>query len=279
MPHTLTHLRVVLASPKDVRAERDAFAGLIDQVNEDTARPAGCELELYRWETDASPGFHPNGPQGLIDKALRIEDCDLFVGILWNRIGTPTEDGRTGTEHEFDTAYRSWKSMRRPHIMFYFNQRASRLAAEELDQRKRVLAFQRDFPEEGLYCAYNGKAKFVEQVGRDLRRFVRHHVEDNGKGDKAHLNAVRASSGATTYSVKMDTEGWLQLPKRMMQQLRVREGDTLKIGVVGSEIDSVLISSKSRFNADVIGLLSKRLRSATLSISPAEVTGKQRKGK
>src|SRR5207245_752601 len=108
MPQSVSHLRVVLASPGDVTAERKAFAGLVEQINRDTGRAAGIELELWSWETDAKPGFHLMGPQGLIDNVLRIEDCDLFVGIFWNRIGTPTADGKTGTEHEFSTAFISW---------------------------------------------------------------------------------------------------------------------------------------------------------------------------
>jgi hypothetical protein len=39
MAEKITGLRVVLASPSDVKREREAFARVIDQVNNDTARP------------------------------------------------------------------------------------------------------------------------------------------------------------------------------------------------------------------------------------------------
>lgn len=107
MAQKITGLRVVLASPTDVKRERDSFAKIIEQVNNDTARPAG--IHLWRWETDSRPGFNPMGPQGLIDKILRVAQCDLFVGIFWNRIGSVTKFGKTGTEHEFQRAYQAWK--------------------------------------------------------------------------------------------------------------------------------------------------------------------------
>ena len=78
MAQKITGLRVVLASPSDVKREREAFAKVVDQVNNDTARPAGFHLDLWRWETDARPGFNPKGPQGLIDKVLQIDQCDLL---------------------------------------------------------------------------------------------------------------------------------------------------------------------------------------------------------
>jgi hypothetical protein len=93
MAQKITGLRVVQASPSDVKREREAFAKVVDQVNNDMARPAGFHLDLWRWETDSRPGFNPKGPQGLIDKALRIDQCDLFIGIFWNRIGSPTKFG------------------------------------------------------------------------------------------------------------------------------------------------------------------------------------------
>lgn len=71
MAQKVTALRIVLASPSDVKRERQAFARIIEQVNNDTARPAGFHLELWRWETDSRPGFNPMGPQGLIDQVLK----------------------------------------------------------------------------------------------------------------------------------------------------------------------------------------------------------------
>src|SRR2546430_589940 len=98
MPKPVLVLRVVVASPSDVRAERASLAEVVEEVNRDTARPAELHLELARWETDARPGFHAGGPQGLIDPILEIEDCDLVIGIFSSRMGTPTPTGKTGTE-------------------------------------------------------------------------------------------------------------------------------------------------------------------------------------
>lgn len=107
-------LRIVVASPGDVQAERDALPAVIDELNRGIAKARGLSLELTRWETDSHPGFHAQGPQGLIDPILRIEDCDVLIGIFWKRFGTPTHDAQSGAEHEFKTAYEAWKQNRRP---------------------------------------------------------------------------------------------------------------------------------------------------------------------
>ena len=75
-------LRIVVASPSDVKAERDLLPNVIDELNRGVAADRGLSLELSRWETDAYPGFHPEGPQGLIDPIIKITDCDLLIGIF-----------------------------------------------------------------------------------------------------------------------------------------------------------------------------------------------------
>jgi hypothetical protein len=98
-------LRVVVASPGDVARERDAVARVFDEINRGVARDKDVVFEVWRWETDAYPAFHPEGPQPVIDLQLRIADCDLLVGVFWKRFGTPTADAASGTEHEIRLAH------------------------------------------------------------------------------------------------------------------------------------------------------------------------------
>jgi hypothetical protein len=125
-------LRVVLASPGDVTTERNSVETVAGEVNRTTAADRGLRLEVARWETDAHPGFHIAGPQAICDAVLRIEDADLLIGIFWTRFGTPTADGRTGTEHEIEKALASWRERGRPQIMLFFSNKppALRTSAE-----------------------------------------------------------------------------------------------------------------------------------------------------
>ncbi|WP_348982686.1 HEAT repeat domain-containing protein [Brasilonema octagenarum] len=124
-------LRVVVASPNDVKPERDILPNIIDELNRGIAADKHLILELSRWETDTYPGFHPEGPQGLIDPILDIKNCDILIGIFWKRFGTPVTDAQSGTEHEFLCAYDSWKKNGSPEIMFYFSKKAYTPQSEE----------------------------------------------------------------------------------------------------------------------------------------------------
>jgi tetratricopeptide (TPR) repeat protein len=167
-------LRVVVASPGDVAAEREAVVRAAEEVNRNIGRDRGLRLEVYRWETEAHPGLHADGPQGIIDPVLRIDDCDLLIGIFWKHFGTPTTDAQSGTEHEFRLAYEAWKKNQRPQVMVYFNEAPyAPKSRKETDQWGRVLDFKENFPEEGLWWPYDGHQQFENRVRDHLSKFVR----------------------------------------------------------------------------------------------------------
>jgi hypothetical protein len=169
-------LRVVVVSPGDVQGERDALDGIAAEINRGVAADRGVRLELARWETDAYPGFHLEGPQGLIDPILRIADSDVVIGIFWKRFGTPTLDAGSGTEHEIRIAYEAWKRSAVPQIMVYFNERpAAPRSSAEAGQWARVLRFKETFAKEGLWWTYKGRTQFEKLVRNHLSRFVRDH--------------------------------------------------------------------------------------------------------
>jgi NB-ARC domain len=175
-------LRIVVASPSDVQSERDRVPVVVEEVNRWIASFVGLQFEVVRWETDSYPAFHLEGPQGLIDRILRIEDSDILVGIFWKRFGKPTKDGTTGTEHEIRQAYEGWKRNSRPQIMVYFNQKPySPASKQETDQWGQVLEFKKSFPAEGLWWPYKGKTEFERLLRNHLINFIRdNYLLDGG---------------------------------------------------------------------------------------------------
>lgn len=167
-------LRIVVASPSDVQPERNLLPQIIDELNRGVARERKLRLELFRWEIDAHPGFHAEGPQGVIDPILDIANCDLLIGIFWRRFGTPTLNGKTGTEHELMTAYKAWKKNGRPQIFVYFNQKSyTPKSRADTEQREKVIEFRDNkFPKEGLWWPYKGTVEFEKLVRIHLTNYI-----------------------------------------------------------------------------------------------------------
>lgn len=166
-------IRIVVASPNDVMTERKALEEVVSEINQGIARNLGFRLELTKWETDAYPGFHPEGPQGLIDPILNIEDSNIFIGIFWKRFGTPTMNAGSGTEYEFSKAYESWKSQGTPHIMFYFKEKDYfPKSKEEIEQMSKVIEFKKNFPAEALFWDYEDESEFEKLLRKHLTNLL-----------------------------------------------------------------------------------------------------------
>jgi tetratricopeptide (TPR) repeat protein len=165
--------RIFVASPMDVQEERALLPQVIEGLNRDLGDRFGFRIVLLRWETDAYPGFHPKGPQGLIDARLPLEQCDVVIGIFWKRFGTPTADAQSGTESEIKRACLMWKQNGRPKLMVYFNfEEFSPSSQEERAQLDAVLDFRQNFPPEGLWWSYVGTAEFESLVRDHLTRLL-----------------------------------------------------------------------------------------------------------
>ncbi|MGH7491502.1 MAG: SUMF1/EgtB/PvdO family nonheme iron enzyme [bacterium] len=169
-------LRIVLSSPGDVDDERRVMENVIDELNRGIADDRNLRLELTQWETDTYPGFHIDGPQGLIDPILNIKNCDILLGIFWKRFGTPTKDTLSGTEYEFRTAHKSWNNSGRPWIMMYFkNAKPDLRTAKESEQYTLVLKFKEEFPNQGLYWTFEDTQEFATLAHRHLTKYLLEH--------------------------------------------------------------------------------------------------------
>lgn len=157
-------LRVFVASPKDVFAERQCMPKVIESLNRTLGRLTDVVVDLWRWEADAPPSA--GEPQSLIDPEL--DKADAVVVIFWNRFGMSTKSGATGTESEVLRSLKRWKRTKRPEVMMYFCQRPTLLKRDELEQRARVLDFREKVAHLALTVDYNEVADFEWRVRDDL---------------------------------------------------------------------------------------------------------------
>ncbi|MBZ5656589.1 MAG: DUF4062 domain-containing protein [Acidobacteriia bacterium] len=115
MQTTLRVLKVFLASPDDLKSERAAAEMLVNGINKHLNNTLGWHIHLYKWE-DAVPAY--GRAQELINEA--VDDCTLFVGLLWERWGQPTGKYSSGFEEEYERALARRKKADEPEIWLVF---------------------------------------------------------------------------------------------------------------------------------------------------------------
>ncbi|MCA9303765.1 MAG: hypothetical protein KC996_06555 [Phycisphaerales bacterium] len=209
MSRTIKELVVFVASPSDVAEERDQLEDVVTELNDSVFDRQNVRLSLVRWETHAYPGFGPD-PQEVINEQIGSE-YDIFLGILWSRIGTRTKKAESGTIEEFNSAYKKWKDCpSKIKIMIYFKNQAVDPYSLDIEQFKSVKAFKSGLPEKGgLHWSYSSTSDFVSLARKHLIKAVNELLVDANDGAKLTKNHIEEESETETQVD--DEEGLLDL--------------------------------------------------------------------
>lgn len=168
MPKTNTVVSIFLSSPGDVAAERDIVDRVIEELNKTWSKINGVRIDVIRWERDSRPGFGVDA-QAVLNTQLP-SDYDIFIGILWGRIGTPTARSISGTVEEFELAFERFRlNPGSVQLMIYFKD--TPISPSEIDpsQIAAVREFQKKISQlGGLYKPFKDSASFEALVRHDV---------------------------------------------------------------------------------------------------------------
>lgn len=106
-------IKVFLSCPQDI-VEEESIIEIVEEIIRDANiyyKSFNMEFDLIPWKENLSLGKGEPRPQDRINNRL-VENCDIFLGILWTRFGSPPGiniEGKSyssGTEEEFYLAKR-----------------------------------------------------------------------------------------------------------------------------------------------------------------------------
>ena len=107
-------IKVLVASPSDVAAERKIAEEVIRDWNTVNADERQLMLEAVLWESHSAPDFGDR-VQGILNKQI-VDQCDFAIGIFWTRIGTDTGAAPGGAVEEIERMIGLGKP-----VMLYFS--------------------------------------------------------------------------------------------------------------------------------------------------------------
>jgi hypothetical protein len=232
MHSTRKIIRIFLASPGDLQEERKAIRDVVCEFNESWANELGYQLELIGWEETVA-GF--GRPQHLINQDL--DRCDLFLGMIWKRWGTPPDhDGEfsSGFEEEFVRSMTRREETGSPEISLFFKQIPDEFMVDPGNDLQKVVEFRETI--------IGGKKILFQNFStvRDLETIVRKCVttyvnrvkadDESSKPDELRAKRARSDSGEAgkddrgRESSPLSTEGFIFL-KSLVE--RIRQPDSL----------------------------------------------------
>ncbi|MBJ6639108.1 DUF4062 domain-containing protein [Streptomyces sp. DHE7-1] len=143
MAANLREVVVFIASPGDVSDEREAVRKAAESLNNLHSSVSTIRIRVTGWE-HVQPEHER--PQEVINEL--VDECDIFIGVLHRKWGSPTGQYDSGFEEEYERALERRKATGSPDIAIYFKHVGQEFLADPGEQLTKVLKFQRRFQEE-----------------------------------------------------------------------------------------------------------------------------------
>lgn len=161
-------LRVLIASPSDVNAERNEIEKIIFEWNSQYSEEMGIILLPGRWENDVTPTYKGGeGGQEVINEQL-VRKCDILIGVFWTKLGTPTLRHSSGTLEEIEIFINEGKE-----VMVYFVDRDVPRLGINYDELVKVDEYKDEYAKKGVYGSYD-----TQKIHKDLYKKVSEYKKE-----------------------------------------------------------------------------------------------------
>ncbi|MCI0682291.1 MAG: DUF4062 domain-containing protein [Gemmataceae bacterium] len=175
MPYRAKVIKVMIASPSDVRAERQIVRHVIEEWNNTHSEDKNLVLMPVGWESHSAPAIGGR-PQAIINKQV-LADCDLLIAVFWTKVGTPTGKAVSGTVEEIEEHVKAKKP-----AMVYFSSVPVAPGLVDFDQMKALQEFKSKLRARGLYDEFESPEAFREKLTRQLAQTVIRHFVSKKNG-------------------------------------------------------------------------------------------------
>lgn len=180
--------KAFIASPSDTTMERDVCSKVFDEINDGLGEIYNFRIEPLKWETDVRPTINGQDGQSTIFDQIG-NTFEVFIGIMNKNFGSPTPRAGSGTEEEFNEAYKRYQEKKDLEIIFYFNdeppQSMSEINASEL---LKIEEFRKKLQPLGIYGIYRGVSDFEDNLRKHLTKFF---IAEFKKKESQPLNTTQ----------------------------------------------------------------------------------------
>jgi hypothetical protein len=202
MPKTETILKIFVSSPSDVTNEKSVVVEVIEETNRTWADFLGTRLEPVLFETHCRPGVGDDAQQVVNGQ---LPAYDVYLGILWKRFGTPTPRFGSGTEEEFEIAYKQYKQdSTNIGIMFYFKDELVHPSEIDPIQLASVNEFRRKLGPKGvLHWGFESIGEFRQLIRIHLSKELQQHTSKSAseKNCTPDLDSLSAESEKQAFAL------------------------------------------------------------------------------
>lgn len=212
---SLKLVRIFLATPGDLLSERETVKTVVNEINGTLGAALSFRVEVTGWE-DVPPSRGESAQK--VVSAYIGENYDIFLGLMWGRVGTPTDGAESGTIYEYESALKLDDNRTNFRVMWFFKDDDIKFGDINPEQLSKVKSFRENVAKDGCYYDVFKSANFEKK----LRIHLSSTIPKLLKNETAELSIVEPSSSKSIVD-KID--------------LNISSGDIDDFGILDYRID------------------------------------------
>ena len=182
----IQQIKIFISCPSDIIDELNSIEIVVQEINKTSGKQNGYSLELLNWETDTYTQIGDD-PQDVINTQIESE-YDILVGLLWQKVGTPTKRDKSGTIEEINRAI---ENKEKEQLIYFKTTPPENLNLIDLDQLSKINEFKKELTSKGvLYKEFNTTKKFESLFRINLTNLIIEKI----LGAKDFKNIVQKNS-------------------------------------------------------------------------------------
>lgn len=148
-------IRLFISCPGDIKEEINSVNLIAEEINKTSGRQNDYMLECLHWKLDTYTEVAED-PQEVINNQLDKE-YDILVGLVWQKIGSPTKRDKSGTIEEISRAILNKKKL----LIYFKTAPPENLNMINLEELSKVNDFKKELSTKGvLYKEFNSIDSF-----------------------------------------------------------------------------------------------------------------------
>jgi len=191
MSRQTTLFQILIASPSDVKAERNKLKDIIYEWNISHSQILEIFLVPVMWES-AVHSEVGNTPQNIVNGQIDITNIDMTIGIFGNKVGTATENYLSGTIEELEISINNGN----PTMMFFSKKdliipknTSQKEASYILKEWNKLRVFQKSYQNNSIYGEFDSTEDFSNELKRQLDLyFLKHYQKPNPNSNSISNN-------------------------------------------------------------------------------------------
>jgi len=152
----IQQIKLFISCPNDIKDEIDSIRFIVEEINKTVGEQNSYTIDCLNWTIDTYTQVGED-PQAVINDQVEGE-YDILVGLLWQKIGTPTKRDKSGTIEEINRAI---ADPIKEKLIYFKTTSPENLNQIDLDELGKINIFKKDLSGKGvLYKEFNSIKEF-----------------------------------------------------------------------------------------------------------------------